>query len=167
MWKTMRSKLIIIVTAVVFIVLVKKYFHSQDHDLAGAYISGGLLRFTSIAEIENKFHGMGFTSTSKQEAWAGNEHFVFFDKYPYRGIPVTGVYCYEQIRTNEWILRGFFPVNAWYSQSNDGKNTNGLDYAEKSDSVNVIYNGTVLFSIKSMALTMEKSVIKGDDLNKK
>jgi hypothetical protein len=152
----MRSKWITSVVAVAFLFLGATGCKNLKHYDSGAYIAYPFLVSKSAAEIEQKFYECGFTSTSKQEVIAGSARFLFYTKNPYRGVPIDGVYCYEQIGVDRWILRGFFPINGLDFQGVNGKDTIEINYLIEGDSLNVVCNGTLLFSVKSVASAVQK-----------
>jgi hypothetical protein len=109
-------------------------------------ISEQLLVAKSLSELEARLHYVQKTEVATEKGGT----FVFYEQYPYRGVPSTVVHCYEQVRSNKWILRGYFPVATW----NFDKLPNGrhLEFQATSDgSVNLICNSNVLFVITSQA----------------
>jgi hypothetical protein len=147
----MRSKAVIcgLVTALLFTSC--KTHENTKHLGGGSVIDEHLLVALSLPAIEAKLHFV-----EKREVAAGDSRFVFYIRFPYRGVPdPQAIYCYEQIRPDVWFLRGFFPITMWNFQDLTSKTE--VDFLADGNSVNVVGNGTVLFSIRSMASAIRKN----------
>ena len=111
----------------------------------GSFISQELIAVRSLSELETTLDVVNRKDIVTQEG----VRFAFFEYYPYRGVPhADGVYCYEQVQDDVWILRGFFPVITWDFRSLS--NRCYLEYQVATNGeVNLIANSNVLFRIRS------------------
>ena len=96
----------------------------------------------STSEIE-----ANFVFNEKKEVRAGAARFLFYTSNPYRGIATTTVYCYEQVRTGRWILRGFLPVTTWdYREVTSGIHRK-IEFTTNGESVSISCNGVSVFTL--------------------
>jgi hypothetical protein len=117
----------------------------RDKDLGeGAYLATPLLARESVADIDKAFERFGFIATEKKEVLAGKNRFLFITDHPYRGLGIVNVYCYEEIKSDEWILRALIPIRPILY----GENLNQLRYLPEGNTVNVVFNETILLSVK-------------------
>jgi hypothetical protein len=74
----------------------------------------------------------------------GPARWVFVKAYNApRGLNMFNLYCYEQEKPGNWLLRAYVPVNAYYY-------TNGLDrdvtFKIDDDYIKVVFRGEVVFT---------------------
>lgn len=118
------------------IVKSKKY-------LEPAYIAQQLVIVKSLDFLRtNLYH------TQLVEVTNSSFRFAFFVSGS-RGVPTFLVHCYEQTRTDLWLLRGYFPITLWNFREDHAKPVN-LNYALTDDGVIILTGDTALFSIKSL-----------------
>ena len=152
MWIFMRARLIIylIISVAVGFVAGVLFSHKPSIYDPRPFIGYELISAYSMNDLENKFNQHGFSTVKRHEVANENSHFVFYVYYPYRGVPYIAVYCYEQIKSDTWVMRGFFPVNLFRLGKTVRKEFDGdeLDYRLVGDSLEIVSDGRVLVSIK-------------------
>ncbi|MBN9693774.1 MAG: hypothetical protein J0M24_26325 [Verrucomicrobia bacterium] len=102
-----------------------------------------VLAFGTLPDIEAR---IAHTETHILDTF--NSRFVFLTSPPLRGIPSTSVYCYEQIKSDKWILRCYLPIIIW--NFSDSSSSSQISYRADSNAVEVLGNGMTLYSIKSV-----------------
>lgn len=96
----------------------------------------------SLAEIFSPANIAG--SYTMHQVTNGSARWVFVQvgNAP-RGLNMFNLYCYEQEKLGNWLLRAYVPVNAYYY-------TNGLDrsltFKISGDYVEAIFRGAVVFT---------------------
>ena len=135
--------------AVVAFLLGFIFARARESNTGGPVIGPDLLVADSMPTIEATLDFV-----EKREVAAEDSRFVFYTRFPYRGVGPRAVYCYEQIRPDVWFLRGFFPITMRTFQDLSSKTE--VSFLTNSNSVDVVGNGNVLFSIKSMASAIRK-----------
>lgn len=66
-----------------------------------------------------------------------------------RGLNAFNLYCYEWESSDIWLLRGYVPINAYFYTNSLGRE---LSIQIDNDYVNVVFRGSVVFTIKSKTL---------------
>lgn len=109
----------------------------------GSRLDQQLIEARSISEIETNLF-----FAEKKEVIAGRSRFLFYTSYPYRGIATTTIYCYEHVRTGNWILRGLLPITSWdYRETTSGIHRE-ISFVANGDSIDLVCNEALIFTIK-------------------
>jgi hypothetical protein len=100
-------------------------------------IRASLVRKYSTADVADSYRTYQITN--------GPTRLVFVKAYNApRGLNMFNLYCYEQERPDNWLLRAYVPVNAYYY-------TNSLDhelsFQVDNEYVKVFFRGLVVFTI--------------------
>ena len=110
---------------------------------AGSRLDQQLIEARSISEIETNLFFV-----EKKEVIAGRSRFLFYTCFHYRGIATTTIYCYEHVKTGNWILRGLLPVTSWdYRETASGIHRE-IKFVANDDSADVFCNEVLIFTLK-------------------
>lgn len=120
---------------------------NQDQEILktreGSRLDQRLIEARSMSEIETNLFFV-----EKKEVVAGRSRFLFYTSYPYRGMATTTIYCYEHVKTGNWILRGLLPITSWdYRETASGIHRD-ISFVANGDSVDLVCNEVPVFTIK-------------------
>jgi hypothetical protein len=147
----MRTKLTSgLIAIVVLVFLVGSCSVEQDarEQAQGSIITSKLLTQRTRSEIEKNIY-----SVTQDVVVAGSSTFLFLTRFPYRGTPTTVLYCYELVpeRENQWLFRGYFPIDLWDVHGTNLTCTRDISFVAESNSVSLLCNGLSLHTISSVA----------------
>lgn len=145
----MRTKLTILILSAAFQLFVEGCSSRNSNSKhEAAVIASSLLVQRDRSDIEKNVY-----SVARDEVIAGTSTFLFLKRFPYRDSPTTVVYCYERIseRENQWVLRGYYPINLCDVDGTNLTSMRTISYKTDNSSVSILCNGSIYYTISSLA----------------